>query len=153
MCKGKLTAIFLCIFTIFSLNGCVSHSINDSLALIESENNTVNNKTVNKTLLKQIEILRQFQHNEQLHTFTYQLNSKELNDTDKLKISEIMHTHNEKFIVNIAPAKSNSSLKQLALSIERAKALRLYVEHFNKKVVFNFSPKLPSDTVNLVVGV
>ncbi|KGJ86561.1 hypothetical protein [Colwellia psychrerythraea] len=148
-----------CIFalTLFTCTGCVSTSISDSVALIEKEsyaaNNHSNKKNVNKALLSSIQALRVSQKvAKQHHTFTYSLHNEELNSSDKIKLATLLMQNSKHIIINIAPAKGNNKLHQLALSIDRAQALRLYINHFNKKVTIKFAPKLTNDTINLVTG-
>jgi len=144
-----------CIYVsiLLTCTGCVSSSINESLALIEKENSIYNDTTVNKGVLTQIQALREFHHKKKSHTFIYELHTKELSIKDKVTLSRIISSQASNFTINIAPAKGNNSFQQLALSIERAKVLQNYIDHFNKKVVINFSPKLTSDTINLITGV
>lgn len=144
-----------CIFamTLFTGTGCVSNSINDSIALIKKESYQADNGTVNKALLSSIQALRVSQKiAEQHHTFTYGLHNKELNSSDKIKIATLIMKNNQNIIINIAPAKGTNKLHQLALSIDRAQVLRLYINHFNNKVTIKFAPKLTNDTINLVTG-
>jgi hypothetical protein len=149
----KISLHCICISILLTCSGCVSSSINDSLALIEQENNKANGRVVNNNVLKQIQTLRGFQHKAEHHTFIYELHTKELKDEDKIILSQIIATENKSITINIAPAKGNNTLQQLALSAERAKRLRSYLNHFNKKIVINFSPRLTGDTINLITGV
>ncbi|MEY8199776.1 MAG: hypothetical protein RPS47_11100 [Colwellia sp.] len=143
--------------TLLTCTGCVSSSINDSLALIEQEDNLANNSTANKNVLTSIQALRSSQKTTkksftQSHTFAYDLNNKELNYDDKIKIVSLVVNKNKTFIINIAPAKGKNSLEQLALSMARAEVLRSYISHFNNRVTIKFAPKLSTDTINLVTG-
>ena len=145
-----------CIFvmTLFTCTGCISTSISDSLALIEQEDSRANNKTVNKEVLTRIQALRFSQKlAEQQHTFSYDLHNTELNYADKIKITRLIVNNKQSVTINIAPAKGTNILHQLAISMERAEVLRLYIGHFNNKVTIKFAPKLTNDTINLVIGV
>lgn len=151
MRKASLNCIVVAI--LLTCTGCVSTSINDSLAIIKQENSAANGRSVNKSVLTRIQTLRESQHKtEHHHTFIYELHTKELNYEDKIELTRLIVTKNKKITINIAPAKGTNKLHQLALSMERAKVLRLYINHFNKKVAINFSPKLTSDTIDLVTG-
>ncbi|MGL1956929.1 MAG: hypothetical protein OCD00_06380 [Colwellia sp.] len=141
-----------CIFSIamFACSGCVSTSISDSLALIEQENNIKSDRTVNKSVLTSIQALRISQTiAEQHHTFTYDLNSKELNYEDKIKITNLVMKNNLHVTIKISPAKGTNKLDQLAFSLARAELLRRYISHFKNKITIRFSPNLPVDTINL----
>jgi len=138
---------------IFICTGCVSTSIYESLALIEQEDNVENNKTVNKRVLTSIHaLLISKKVAEQHHTFTYKVNNTELNYNDKTKLTSLVAKQNQNITITIALAKGTNKLDQLALSMTRAKVLRLYISHFNNKVTIKFSPKLSTDTINLVIG-
>lgn len=148
--------------TLLICTGCVSSSIDDSVAMIKREANKDNYRTVNDNVLTSIQALRSSQkitvQNEspidsQSHTFVYELHNKELSHDDKIKIVSLVVNKNKTFLINIAPAKGTNTLDQLALSIARASALRLYISHFNDKVTIKFAPKLSTDTINLVSGV
>jgi len=130
--------------------GCVSTSISDSLALIEQESNS----PVNQQVLTSIQALRISQPIVRSHrTFTYALHNKELSDQDKISITKLIVGKNQTVTINIAPAKGTNKLHQLALSMERAEVLRLYISHFNThKVTIKFAPKLTNDTINLETG-
>jgi hypothetical protein len=144
-----------CIFAISLLacTGCVSSSINDSIALIEREENEVNNRTANKKVLSRIQTLRASQKlPEQSYTFAYELHNKELNYDDKIKIINLVVQKNKNIIIHIAPAKGKNKLDQLALSMARAEVLRLYISYFNDSVTIKFAPKLSTDTIHLVTG-
>ena len=139
--------------TMLACTGCVSTSISDSVALIEREGNAANNRTANKKVLTSIQALRASQKiAEQSYTFTYDLHNKELNYDDKIKIVSLVVQKNQAVIIHIAPAKGTNKLDQLALSMARAEMLRQYINHFNNRVTIKFSPKLPTDTINLVTG-
>lgn len=139
--------------TLLTGTGCISTSISDSLALIEREDNIENNSTVNKKVLTHIQALRDSQKLAgQRHTFTYDLHNKELNYADKIKITRLIMSNKQELTINIAPAKGTNRLHQLALSMARAEVLRLYISHFNNRVIIKFSPELTNDTLNLVTG-
>ena len=150
MKKLFLSCIFpgICIIT----TGCSSTSMYDSLALIEQEENRINSKHINKKVLMNIQALRTSQKATlQSYTFVYQLDNKELNYDDKMKIAKLL-IKRYPTTIKIAPAKGDNKLKQLTLSMERAKALHQYIEHFSKEVTIVFSPELSANTINLVVG-
>ena len=151
------------VISLLACTGCVSSSINDSLALIERE---ANERTVNKSVLTSIQALRHSQKadvlqppvpastsNSHSHTFVYDLNNKELAYDDKIKIISLIVNKAHTITINIAPAKGTNNLNQLALSITRAEVLRQYISHFNPQVTIKFAPKLSTDTINLVIGV
>jgi hypothetical protein len=163
-----------CIFTITLLfcTGCVSSSINDSIALIEREDNLQSN-SVNKSVLTRIQALRDsqkisannspqtgtkitinsgIQTSNQSHTFAYELHNKELNYDDKIRLISLVINKSKTFIINIAPAKGTNRLDQLALSMARAEVLRMYISHFNNRVTIKFAPNLSTDTIYLVSG-
>jgi len=168
-----------CLFIIILLfcTGCVSSSINDSIALIEREDNLQSN-SVNKSVLTTIQALRDSQkrakdnspqigttrHNNsdiqtsyiqtsnQSHIFAYELHHKELNYHDKMRLISLVVNKNQTFIISIAPAKGSNRLEQLALSMARAEVLRLYISHFNNRVTIKFAPNLSTDTIYLVSG-
>jgi hypothetical protein len=165
----------ICIYYISMLacTGCVSSSIDDSVAIIAREANKENNRTVNSSVMASIQALRSTQTISsqkklltsttseniasesiinQSHNFAYQLHNKELNYGDKLKIARLLEKKNTAVIINVAPAKGTNKLDQLSLSMERAEMLRMYISHFNKEVTIKFSPKLSTDTINLVTG-
>ncbi len=144
-----------CIFSmiILTCSGCVSTSVSDTLALIEQENNIKSDRAVNKSVLTSIQALRFSQTIvEQHHTFTYDLNSTELNHQDKIKITRLVVKNNLHVNINIAPAKGTNKLDQLALSLARAEVLHMFISHFHNKVTIKFAPKLPADTLSLVIG-
>lgn len=156
---------FYCIFviTLLTCTGCVSSSINDSVALIEKEANAESYRPVNKNVLTSIQALRNSQKrveqgetptNSQSdsYSFTYELQNKELNYDDKIKIVSLVVNKNKIFIINIALAKGTNILDQLALSMARAELLRLYIGHFNNNVTIKFAPKLSNNTINLVTS-
>ena len=145
-------SLILFIF-MFICTGCVSSSINDSVAAIEHENN----RAVNNKLLASIQALRTSQNSsqkmtEQSHTYTYQLHTKELNIEDKLKVSKLINKQNTVITISIAPAKGTNKIHQLSLSMARAKLLRRYIHHFTNKVNIKFAPMLSTDTINVVIG-
>jgi len=169
-----------CLFNIILLfcTGCVSSSINDSIALIEREDNLQSNsvkyRAVNKSVLTSIQALRNsqkrvkqnlpikgtsiktksgIQTSNQSHTFAYALHNKELNYHDKIRFISLVINKNQTFIISIAPAKGTNRLKQLALSMARAEVLRKYISHFNNRVTIKFAPNLSTDTIDLVSGV
>ena len=160
-----------CIFviTLLTCTGCVSTSISDSLALIEQEDNAKNNaenkRAVNKSVLTSIHSLRisqkisvqsspktSAQSDSQSYTFAYEQHNKELSYDDKITIVSLVVGKNQTVTINFAPAKGKNKLDQLAFSMVRAKALRLYINNFNNKVTIKFAPKLSTDTINLVTG-
>ena len=158
---------FYCIFviTLLTCTGCVSSSINDSVALIEREANAESYRVVNKNVLTSIQVLRNShkiveqsntpidnQNNSESHTFSYELQNKELKYNDKIKIVSLVVNKNKIFIINIALAKGTNRLDQLALSMARAELLRLYIGHFNNNVTIKFAPKLSNNTINLVTS-
>lgn len=132
--------------------GCTSTSVSDQLVLIEQEQKRANAQRINKEVLMNIQALRS-SHKVAMHTYTfvYDLDNKELNHGDKITIAKLLEKKHHATI-NIAPAKGANKLKQLSLSMERAKALHQYISYFNKEVTIIFSPKLSTDTINLVVG-
>ena len=175
MKQFSLNCLF--VLTVFSCTGCVSSSISDSVALIEREGNlqrnSANYRNVNKSVLNSIQALRnsqkvadknntvadyqigsqlEKQSDRQSYTFVYELHHKELGYDDKIRIVSLVVIKNQSLIINIAPAKGTNTLDQLALSIARAEALRLYISHFNNRVTIKFAPKLSTDTINLVTG-
>ena len=85
------------------------------------------------------------------YTFSYDLNDKELSYSDKIKISQLL-AQKQHAVINIAPAKGSDILAQLNLSLERAKILRHYTARFTQTITIIFSPKLSTDTINLVTG-
>jgi len=160
-----------CIFTItlLSCTGCVSSSISDSIALIEREDNLQSN-SVNKSVLTSIQALRDLRklakinspqigtiidtdRGNQSHTFAYDLHNKELNYHDKMRLISLVVNKNKTFIISIAPAKGSNRLEKLALSVARAEVLRMYISHFNNRVIIKFAPNLSTDTIDLVSGV
>lgn len=151
MKKVPLNYIFA--ITLLACTGCVSPSINDSIALIEREENEINNRTINKEVLSSIQALRASQKMpEQSYIFAYELHNKELNYDDKIKIVSLLVQKNQNLIIHIALAKGTNKLDQLALSMARAEVLRLYISHFNDSVTIKFAPKLSTDTIHLVTG-
>jgi hypothetical protein len=166
MNKLSLKCIF--IITLLSCTGCVSSSISDSIALIEREDH-LQSDSVNKSVLTSIQALRDSQKiaknnplqtdttinihsSNQSHTFVYELHNKELNYEDKIKLISLIVNKSHTFIINIAPAKGTDPLEQLALSMARAEVLRIYISHFNNKVIIKFAPNLSTDTIYLVSG-
>jgi hypothetical protein len=132
--------------------GCTSTTMSDSLAQIDKEGNQQNGRIANKKVLMNIQALRLSQKvAKHTYTFSYDLNDKELSYSNKIKIAQLL-TQQQHAIINIAPARGTDSLEQLNLSVERAKALRHYTARFTQKVTIVFSPKLPIDTINLVIG-
>ena len=120
-----------CLFTITLLScmGCVSSSINDSIALIEREDNLQSNsvkyRAVNKSVLTSIQALRNSQKlarqnppqtsnsintqsgnktSNQSHIFAYELHHKELSYDDKIRLISLVVNKNQTFIISIAPA-------------------------------------------------
>lgn len=151
MKKSPLNCIIA--ITMLACTGCASTSIDDSIALIEREHNEANNRTANKRVLSSIQALRASQKiAEQSYTFVYDLDNKELNYDDKIKIVNLIVQKNQNVIIHIAPAKGTNKLDQLALSMARAEVLRQYVSHFNNNITIKFDPKLSTDTINLVTG-
>jgi len=145
--------LFCCFFSFvwITSTGCISTSIADSLALIEQEENRVKDP-VNKKVLMNIQALRISQKAaKRTYTFIYDLDNKELSYSDKMTIAKLLVQKNQA-VINIAPAKGANKLKQLNLSMERAKALRQYITRFDKEITIIFSPELSIDTLNLVVG-
>ncbi len=143
-----------CIFSsmCFITTGCTSTSMSDALILIEQEENQISSKHINKKVLMNIQALRTSQKATlQTYTFVYQLDNKELNYDDKMKIAKLLIKEHATTI-KIAPAKGDNKLKQLTLSMQRAKALHQYIEHFSKEVTIVFSPELSTNTIKLVVG-
>ena len=141
---------FILVAVLMTCAGCVSTSINDSLALIEQQQNS----TVNEDVLTSIQALRVVSKQpNQAHTFSYHLLSKELSHEDRLILGKLLLKKNHEVIVNIAPAQGEDKLQQLTLAMERAKIIQQYIVRFNKKVVINFSPKLPLNTLNLIIEV
>jgi hypothetical protein len=139
---------------LLACSGCVSTSISDSLAAIEHEDTVANNRAVNKKLLTSIQALRRSQNiAEKSYTFVYNLNNKELNDEDKIKIVSLVINKDQNIIINIAPAKGTNNFEKLALSMARAEVLRMYIGHFNKKVTIKFDPKLSTNTMILFTDV
>jgi hypothetical protein len=132
---------------ILTCTGCVSTSTSDT------STNASSNRLVNQQVLSSIQALRASQKiTEQNRTFTYELHNKELSYEDRLSISKLIVRRSQAITINIAPAKGTNKLHQLALSMQRAEALRLYIRHFNNDVKINFSPTLTNDTINLVIG-
>jgi hypothetical protein len=132
--------------------GCTSTSLSDSLAQIEQEENQQQGRTVNKKVLQNIQALRLVQKVEkQTYTFKYDLNNKELSYSDKVAIAQLL-AQQPRAVINIAPAKGTDNFAQLKLSIERAKILGVFASRFTTNVTINFSPKLSTDTLNIVVG-
>jgi len=126
--------------------------MSDALTQIEQEENQQKGRVANKKVLMNIQALRMSQKVvKHTYTFSYELNDKELNYSDKIKIAQLL-TQKQHAVINIAPAKGADNLKQLNLSIERAKALHQYITHFNKAITINFAPKLTNDTITLMVG-
>jgi len=147
--------------TVLTCTGCASNSISDSLTLIKREanlaSNTENKRVVNKSVLTSIQALRTSKTSIkknvfQSFTFTYELHNKELNYDDKIKIVSLVVDKDTNVTINIALAKGENRLNQLALSMARAEVLRLYINNFNNKVIIKFAPKLSTDTINLVTG-
>ncbi len=179
MNQFSLNGIFM--ITVRSCTGCVSSSISDSVALIKreanAEANSVNYRTVNKSVLTSIQALRNSQkivgHNDtskntrtvtqtgsqiapqsdhQSYTFAYDVDNRELNYHDKIRLISLVINKNLNVIIHIAPAKGSNTLNQLALSMARATVLRLYINQVNNSVTIKFDPKLSADTINLVIG-
>jgi hypothetical protein len=137
--------------------GCVSTSPVDPLTIVNQENNSSNQpstkRLVNQQLLSSIQALRTSKKViDTNRTFTYELNTTELNYRDKISITEMITSNNTSITINIAPAKGTNKLFQLTLSMERAEILRLYINHFSNQVKINFAPKLANDNINLIVG-
>jgi hypothetical protein len=136
-----------------NISGCVSTSINDSLAMIEQQDNIDNGNNVDRAILNKIQKLRASQITpEQNYTFTYQVDNDELNSNDKITITKIIVNKNSNIIIQIAPATGSSKIQQLTLSMKRAKILNNYVSNFSDKVTITFAPKLTIDTIKLVTG-
>jgi len=149
--KHLLLSCTLSILFIAS-TGCTSTTMSDALTQIEQEENQQKGRVANKKVLMNIQALRMSQKVvKHTYTFSYELNDKELNYSDKIKIAQLL-TQKQHAVINIAPAKGADNLKQLNLSIERAKALHQYITHFNKAITINFAPKLTNDTITLMVG-
>jgi len=141
------------IISLLICTGCVSTSSKGSLAFIEREDNTSVDRPVNQQLLTSIQALRISQKaSGPRNTFTYELHGKELSDGDKILLTKLIINNDQRMTINIAPAKGTNKLHQLALSMERAEVLRLYIRHFTKNVKIKFAPKLTNDTINLVTG-
>lgn len=139
--------------TMFANMGCTSNSIQNSLAQIEQESHLEKSRSVNNEVLGSIQALRMSQPSrQQHHTFIYDLHNKELSVYDKVKLSQILVAQTEKIVIEIAPAKADTKLHQVALSIERAKLLRSHLSHLNHRFTIKFSPKLANDTLNVVTG-
>ena len=144
---------FFFALTIVNISGCVSTSINDSLAMIEQQDNIDNGNNVDRAILNKIQKLRASQITpEQNYTFTYQVDNDELNSNDKITITKIIVNKNSNIIIQIAPATGSSKIQQLTLSMKRAKILNNYVSNFSDKVTITFAPKLAIDTIKLVTG-
>jgi len=145
-----LSSIFSIV--LLTTTGCTSNSISDSLALIEQEHNQGSGRQINKEVLLNIQALRASQKAAvNTYTFVYSIHNKELSYSDKITIAKLL-VKNHHVIINIAPAKGTDKLTQLTLSMERAKVLHQYIDHFNKTITINFSPELSIDTINLVIG-
>lgn len=155
MKKAPLNYIFA--ITLATCTGCTSTSISDSLALIERENNVENRQAVNNKVLMSIQALRVSQKAAKhtsisTYVFAYDLHNKELNYRNRISIAKLLVQKKQDIIINIAPAKGESQLQQLSLSMARAKILRQFIDRFNKRVTIMFAPKLSTDTINLVIG-
>ena len=145
----KTSLIIIITLLSFTNTACVSTSIKNSIAEIELESN----RSVNQDVLSQIQALRLSQKViEQEYTFTYQTNNKELHFNDKIQLSHHLIKQGNAIIIDIAPAKAETKIHQVALSMERAKILRVYLSNFYQKVTINFSPKLARDTINVSTG-
>jgi len=145
----------LLLSSIFSIawltcTGCTSTS--NPLALIEQEQNRVNGQRINKKILMNIQALRSSQKASlATYTFIYDLDNKELSYDDKVTIAKLL-IKSQHAVINIAPSSGADKLKQLSLSMERAKALHQYISPFSKEITIIFSPELSTDTINLVIG-
>ncbi len=153
----KISLSCVSVFTMLACSGCISTSISESLTLIERENRITAKRTVNKSVLNSIQILRtsqkfEVQSKPKSYTFVYDLHNKELNYDDKIKITDLITKNNLAVVINIAPAKGTNKLHQLALSMARAEVFRLHMTPFSKRVTIKFAPKLSTDTINLVTG-
>jgi len=146
---NKTSLISMLTLLILTNTACVSTSIKDSIAEIELESN----RSVNQDVLSSIQALR-LSHKviEQEYTFTYQAHNKELHFDDKIQLSHHLIKQGNAITVNIAPAKAETKIHQVALSMERAKILRVYLSHFYQKVTINFAPKLTRDTIIVSTG-
>lgn len=140
--------------TLFTITGCVSSSINESIALIQQEDNMNSASNVNTHILKKIEALRTNKViQEKNYTFSYQIHNDELNSEDKIAITKIIINKNHHINIEIAPATGANKIEQLTLSLRRAKILNDYISNFNDKVTISFAPNLTKDTINLITGV
>lgn len=140
---------YLIVITLVTTTGCTSTSINDSIALIHKENS----RTVDEQVLKNIQELRYNQQTKNpTYTFTYPLSNKQLAYDDRITIATLLTRKNKNIIIKMAPASAVDKLKQLSLSMERAKILRQYIARFNQNITIIFAPQLSTDTINLVTG-
>lgn len=145
---------FLIAVIILAGTGCASSSINESIVAIEREDSITNNMGGNNAMLDKIQALRYSQKsNNSSYSFTYQLNKKELSNDNKLLIARLVGQKKNSVTINIALAKGVNKIDQLALSMERAKKLRMYVDHFDSEVTIKYSPSLLINTMTIVTGV
>ena len=153
--KMKSNAIiFIIALVLLACNGCASSSMHETIAAIEHAENTKKNMVTSNTVLDKIQNLRRsVNSNRSSYKFNYQLNTKELNNDDKLIIARLVGQKNITLIINIAPANGTNKIDQLALSMERAKKLQLYINHFDSNVKIRYAPSLSTDTMTIVTGV
>jgi len=150
-----LSRIMLMLLLI-TCTGCVSTSINDSIAALKNEARAT---TVNKEVLMSIQALRAttniettIESNQTQYNFNYTLYGIALRYDDRIAIAKLLLKKNNTIVINIAPAKGDNKLQQLSLSMARAKSLRQYIARFSKGVTIRFAPQLTADTLHLVVG-
>ncbi len=146
--------IYIIMIILFGCTGCVSSSIHESIVAIERAESSKNNGISSNSVLDKIQVLRRSVNSDKSsYKFNYQLNKKELNNDDKLIIARLAGQKNATLIINIAPANGTNKLDQLVLAMERAKNLRMYINHFDSNVTIKYAPSLSIDTMTIVTGV
>jgi len=153
---------------LITCTGCVSTSINDSIAALKNEARAT---TVNKEVLMSIQALRSTTHintsidtdvhagtnnktspNQTQYSFHYNLYDIALSYDNRIAIAKLLLKKDHAIVINIAPAQGDNKLQQLSLSMARAKALRQYIARFSKGITIRFDPQLTTDTIHLVIG-